>query len=137
MRKAIILILLSLILTTLALIRFQRTKRAWFRNLKGWQKLLGLVAVLMTIIVILNPELLVLGLVGDSVFFDMLVLALSVQMLSSIRCSWHILSKGFVRSLRWLGIPSPGFRYLMCVSMTAIITMTSAAQKLVHRIFDL
>ena len=135
MHKAAILILLSLGLGALALIRMRRTKRQWFRNLKGWQKLLGLLGLLLAVIVILNPELIALGLLGDSVFFDMLALALSVQMLVSIRWGWHKLSAGFSRGLRWLGIPSPGFRFLLAAASIALAGIHSPLQKIAHRLF--
>jgi hypothetical protein len=137
MRKTTVILLLVVGLAALALARLQRSQRGPFRNLKGWQKMLGLVAILMAVIVILNPDLLALGLLGDSTFFDMLALALSVQMLGSVQWAWQSFSKGLVRGLRWLGIPSPGFRYLMCASMIAITNVTSLTQKLMHQIFDL
>jgi len=135
MHKAAILILLSLGLGALALIRMRRTKRQWFRNLKGWQKLLGLLGLLLAVIVILNPELIALGLLGDSVFFDMLALALSVQMLVSIRWGWHKLSTGFARALRWLGIPSPGFRFITAMASVAVASVFSTLDKIAHHLF--
>ena len=133
MRKATV-ILLILALAVAAPARLKRSKPAWFRNLKGWHKILGLVAVLLAVGVILNPDLLALGLLGDSAFFDMLILALSVQMLVAVQWAWHNLRAGCVKSIRWFGIPSPGFRYLMCVSTLAIVSATAAVQKVVHRI---
>jgi hypothetical protein len=129
------LILLSLGLAALAHNRLKRTRREWFRNLKGWQKWLGLLAILMAVIVLLNPDLLALGLLGDTTFFDMLALALSVQMLSSFRLFWHKISTGFVRGLRWLGIPSPGFRSLMATATVALASATSALQKIAPHLF--
>jgi hypothetical protein len=127
-------ILLSLALAATAFARSQRSKPAWFRHLKGWQKLLGVVALVTALIILLNPEFLALGLLGDSAFFDMLALALSVQMLVSVQWAWQHLSGGFVRTVRWCGIPSPGFRYLMVISAVYITTAISAFQKLAHRI---
>jgi hypothetical protein len=131
MRKGLAILLLSLGLAALAHRRLKRSNRQWFRNLKGWQKWLGLLAIL----VILNPEFLALGLLGDSAFFDMLALALSVQMLVSVRLVWHKLSIGFIRGLRWLGIPSPGFRFLMAVTTVALAAALSPLQKVTHRLF--
>lgn len=133
MRKPTV-ILLSLGLAALAFARLQRNPRSPFRNLKGWQKLLGVVAILMAIVILLNPDLLALGLLGDSAFFDMLVLALSVQMLGTVQWAWHQFSRSFVRGARWLGIPSPGFRYLICASTLAVAGATSLIQKIVNRI---
>ena len=126
-------ILLSLGLIALALARMQRNPRGPFRNLKGWQSLLGLLAVVMAVVVLLNPDLFALSLLGDSAFFDMLALALSVQMLVSLQWAWRNVSRSFARSVRWLGIPSPGFRYLMCVSTITLISAISVIQKIAHR----
>ena len=127
-------ILLSLGLIALALARMQRNPRGPFRNLKGWQSLLGLLAVVMAVAVLLNPDLLALSLLGDSAFFDMLALALSVQMLVSLQWAWRNVSRSLARSVRWLGIPSPGFRYLMCVSTITLISAISVIQKIAQRL---
>jgi hypothetical protein len=128
-------ILLSLGLAALAHNRLRRSKREWYRNLKGWQKLLGLLAILMTVIIILNPEFLALGLLGDSTLLDMLALAISVQLLSSFRLVWHKLSTGCVRGLRWFGVPSPAFRSLVASTTAACLGATSALQKIAHHLF--
>jgi uncharacterized membrane protein YkgB len=60
-----------------------KTKPSWFQHLKGWQKIFGTLAVVLTLLIILNPEFLALGLVGDTAFFDLLILALSLQMHAS------------------------------------------------------
>lgn len=135
MQKTTVMLLFGLGVAALAFARLQRSQRGPFRNLKGWQKVLGLLAILMAIIVILNPDLLALGLLSDSTFFDMLALALSVQMLTSVQWAWHKLSRGFVQTLRWLGIPSPGFRFLMATAAVALTTAISAFQKAAHHLF--
>jgi|GEM_PF-2732569 len=109
MRKPIV-ILLSFALGAIAFARLRRNKPALFQNLKGWQKLLGLIAIVLALIILLNPEFLALGLLGDSAMLDMLALALSVQMLTSVQWAWHHISQGFLRTMRWLGIPNPGLR---------------------------
>src|ERR1700744_2625213 len=99
-------ILLSLGFAALAYNRLKRSKRnprsprEWFRELKGWQKLLGLLAILIAFFVILNPEFLALGFLSDATFLDMLALALSVQMISSFQMIGQKLSTGFSRGLR-------------------------------------
>ncbi len=134
MRKGLV-ILLSLGVAVLMHRRLMRGGREWYRDLKGWHKLLGLLAILMAVIVILNPDLLALGLLGDSTFFDMLALALSVQMLTSFRLVWHKLSTGLGRGLRWLGIPSRGFRFLLTSATVALTSATLAIQKIAHHLF--
>ena len=128
-------LLLSLALAAVAFAR--RAKRpapAWFQQLQGWQKLFGVIAVILVILIFLNPDLLALSLLGDTAFFDFLVLALSIQMFTYAQWSWHWLRDGAVRSARWLGIPSPGTRYLMCVSAVTIMSVISLVQKVIHRI---
>src|SRR5882672_9599923 len=50
------------------------------QHLNGWQKLFGVVAFVMALLIIFNPEFLALGIIGDAGFFDILILALSLQM---------------------------------------------------------
>jgi uncharacterized membrane protein YkgB len=111
-----------------------RTKPAWSQHLKGWQKVFGAIAVVLTLLVILNPEFLALGLLGDTAFFDMLVLALSLQMhlfaARALRSCMSVLTSG----MRWMGIPSPGLRYLLALWALAIGSAVSTFQKVVHRI---
>lgn len=54
--------------------------RARSQPLLGWQKLFGAIAVVSVILILLQPEFLALGLFSDTAFFDMLVLAMSLQM---------------------------------------------------------
>lgn len=61
----------------------------WFKHLTGSQKVWGLGAVILAMFIMLNPELLVLGLLGDAAFFDLLVLALSLQLRSVGFRVWH------------------------------------------------
>src|ERR1043166_8012360 len=57
-----------------------KTQPSRFQHLKGWQKIFGVLAVSFALLVVLNPEFLALGLIGDTAFFDMLVLAMSLQL---------------------------------------------------------
>ena len=41
-----------------------KSRPSRFQHLKGWEKLFGILAVVMTLLIILNPEFLALGLVG-------------------------------------------------------------------------
>jgi uncharacterized membrane protein YkgB len=130
-----IIILLSFALAAAALFRrSKRTQRPWFQHLQGWQKLCGVIAIVLALLILLNPEFLALGILGDTAFFDLLVLALSVQMLTSVRWAWQWLRTCVLRSAGWLGIPSPGLRYLMCASAIAFTSVISAVQKVIHKI---
>lgn len=66
-----------------------RRPRERFQQLQGWQKLLGFVALLAALLMIVNPEFLALGLVGDAAFFDALVLLLSLQLQALSGRAWQ------------------------------------------------
>jgi uncharacterized membrane protein YkgB len=57
-----------------------RIKPEWSRRFQGWHKLFSVVAVILAVLIIINPEFLALGLLGDAAFFDILVLLLSLQL---------------------------------------------------------
>ena len=112
----------------------ERMKPAWARHLHGWQKVFGIVALLMALLIILNPEFLALGLLGDISFFDVLVLVLSLQLQSFVVRAWHFIGDRLARTRRWLGIPSPGLRYELGVWAVMIGSAASAVQKIIHRL---
>src|SRR5436190_4044037 len=105
-----------------------------FQHLKGWQKVFGVLALFLAVLIILNPEFLALGLMGDTAFFDMLVLALSLQLHVFVTRAYHrcveVLSKG----VRWLGFPSPGLCYVLAVLTLVMASAVTAFQKAVQRI---
>lgn len=105
-----------------------------FEHLNGWQKLFGLIAFFLAVLILMNPDFLALGLLGDATFFDVLVIALSLQMLGFVQMAWRCLRTNFVRGMRLARIPSPGLRYLLAFSMVAIGSAVSTIQKFVHRI---
>jgi uncharacterized membrane protein YkgB len=113
-----------------------KTKLSRFQHLKGWQKIFGILAVLVALLLILNPEFLALGLIGDTAFFDMLVLALSLQLHVIATRAFHSSVDAVSRSVRWLTIPSPGLRYLLALTMPAIAGAVTAFQKAVHRMLS-
>src|SRR5580765_562841 len=53
---------------------------ALFSQFQGSQKLFAAIAVLAAIVILLNPEFLALGLLGDTAFYDVLVLLLGLQL---------------------------------------------------------
>ena len=130
-----ILILLGLAIIACASTRSKGVAPPRSQHLKGWQKLFGTVAVILALLILLNPELLALGLLGDTALFDVLVLTLSLQMHSYAvrflrRCT-SVLSQG----CRWLRIPSPGLTYLLAVGAAAMASVVSAFQK-AQRLFS-
>jgi hypothetical protein len=130
-----VLILVALILLACAVRRSSHIEPVWSQHLKGWQKVFGLAAVIMALLILSNPEFLALGLLGDTAFFDMLVLALSLQMhMFAVRAFQSCLD-ALRRALRWLGIPSLGLRYLLAVLTPIVAGGVSALQQGLHRFF--
>lgn len=134
--QKIIIILAGFVLIACMFVRRSERMRPWFAHLSGWQKLFGLIAVILAVLILINPDFLALGLLGDTTFFDVLVLALSIQMLVSVQWVWRSLVTVVVKSLRWAGIPSPGMRDLLTVSVVALGSAISSIQKVVHRILS-
>src|SRR5947207_12324046 len=67
----------------IACVCFRMRKRKGFgsfHQMTGWQKVFGILAVVAAIVIVMNPEFLCLGLLGDTAFFDVLVLGLSLQL---------------------------------------------------------
>src|SRR5205809_7834058 len=88
--KNTIIILLGLAMLVYASSRSTaKTKPTRFQGFQGWQKIFGVVAVILTLLIVLNPEFLALGLLGDTAFFDMLVLALSLQLHTYATGAWN------------------------------------------------
>src|SRR5262245_52265325 len=85
-----------------------RTKPTWLQQLQGSQKIFGVIAFVLVVLIMINPELLALGLVGDTFFFDMLVLALSVQMHVMVTGIWRRGVTVAINIVRWNLIPSAG-----------------------------
>jgi hypothetical protein len=113
-----------------------RSKPAWSQHLKGWQRVFGAVAVFLALLVILNPEFLALGLLGDTAFFDLLVLSLGLQMHTLAARAFRACANAWSKWFGWLVIPSPGLRYVVAVSTVVIASVVSAFQKAVQRFFS-
>jgi hypothetical protein len=111
-----------------------KTRPSRFQHMKGWQKLLGVLAIVMALLIILNPEFLALGFIGDTAFFDVLVVAISLQLQVILVRIWYFVRTVLFRDLRLFFTPSPGTSYLLAVSALAIASVVSAIQKVIHRI---
>jgi hypothetical protein len=109
-------ILLGLVLVSVwAMTRARnRVKPIWAQQLKGWQKIFGVIAIVAMVLIVLNPEFLALGLLGDTAFFDLFVLALSLQMHTFVvrgcRACLDVVAR-----VRWKWIPSPGWLYILTI----------------------
>ena len=107
-----------------------------FQHLKGWHKIFGVLAMVLSMLIILNPELLALGFLADTALFDMLVLGLSLQMHTFAGRAFRSCVSMFSRGARWVGIPSPGGRYIWAVLTPVIAVVVTTSQKAVHRILS-
>src|SRR6516225_669585 len=82
-----ILILLA-ILAWICIRRPSGIKSVNSQKLTWWQKLVGIVAVLCVVMVAVNPEFWALGLLGDTTFFDVFVLLISIQLQMTLVWVW-------------------------------------------------
>ncbi len=98
--------------------------------------MLGLVAIILAVLILFTPEFLALGLLGDASFFDVLVMALSLQMLGIIQFGWRRLRDAALKTVRRAGLPSPGARYLFMLSVVAIGTALSSIQRFVQKLLS-
>ena len=107
----------------------------WLDDLTGWQKLFGVVALVAAVVVFLNPEFIVLGLMGDTAFFDMLVFMLALQG-HGLAARAYQLCRLPLRDIgrRW-GIPSPGLVYVLTALAFAARSLEGAAHRLADRLF--
>jgi hypothetical protein len=67
----------------------------WIHRLNSWQVLIGLVAVIAATLIVMTPEFYALGILGDSTFFDLLVLAISLQLQMIGSRIWYYVVLGF------------------------------------------
>ena len=112
-----LIVLLGLVLCLTWAIRSQqhRAMPAWTTHLKGWQKVFGAIAVLGTVLMILNPEFFALGIFSDTAFFEMFVLALTLQLHTFATRFYRACVALLVRGMRAVGCPSAGLVYSLAV----------------------
>ena len=135
--KRITIILLSLAMLAYASTRASRQgKLKWFQQLSGSQKIFGVVAFALVLAILLNPEFLALGFLGDTAFFDIMVLALGLQLHTHALRIGRTLIRALRQGKRWAGIPSAGLRYELSILTVMIGSAVSALQKLVHRLIS-
>jgi hypothetical protein len=79
MQPRTVLIGFVVMLACLSRPRPQAGQPLWSQHGRGWQKVFSLAGFIGALLIVLNPELLALGLLGDATFFDLLVFALSLQ----------------------------------------------------------
>jgi hypothetical protein len=80
----------------------QRPLPLWSQHWQGWQKIFSVVGFAAALLIVMNPEFLALGMLGDAAFFDLLVFALSLQfqtvVMHAARCTrdWSVRALSFV-----------------------------------------
>jgi hypothetical protein len=110
------------------------SKLAWSPRLGGWHKLFGVVAFILALLIVLNPELLALGLLGDTAFFDLLVLLLSLQLQTFATRGWHAICAVLSKTSRVM-VPRLSRSFALAVLAFAPLGEVCATiQKAVHRI---
>src|SRR5436190_22054089 len=96
-----------------------RTNTGRLRHLEPSHKLVGVAAVIVALLIILSPEFPALGLLGDTAFFDLLVLLISLQVQAAAvqaRC-WLT---GLLSKAMWW-VMTPRMSYLLVLSVWAVI----------------
>jgi hypothetical protein len=119
--------LLAYVLTRLP----DKFKPKWTHSLNSWQMLIGLVAVIAATLIVMNPEFYALGILGDSAFFDLLVLAITFQLHRVWFRIWSYIVMEFaliIRFMRWRLYAT----YAALLFIFADIVFT--VQKVMHRI---
>jgi len=103
----------------------------WIHRPDSWQVVIGLLAVLIATAIVMTPEFYALGLLGDSTFFDFLVLAISFQLRGlGERVGRHALS-GFARIRRLMGWSLRASSTVLLFTVAGII---AAVHKVAQRI---
>jgi hypothetical protein len=111
------------------------SRPAWSRGLGNWRKLIGIVAFVLAVLIIMNPEFMALGLFGDTAFFDLLVLLLSLQLQGFITRAWHCVQAVFSGMMRVM-MPRPSLIGPAFILLFAPVgDLAAAIQKNAHRIF--
>jgi hypothetical protein len=129
-------ILAFVILACLLLTQVSGTfKAASFRPFTGWQKLAGAIALILALLIVLNPEFLALGLVGDTAFFDLLVLAITLQLQGLGTRAWRSVHAVFFGIVHWLFAPRPTFAMFLLI-FAPIGNLVICVRKLANRIMS-
>ena len=132
-------LILFLSLACIAAALARRTKDLGSGSIKefsGRQKLIGLIAVILACLILLSPEFAALGLLGDASFFDLLVLALSAQLLGYAQWVWRGFSGVAVGVIRRFMVLSPVERYMVTILVVASGIAFTWVQKVVQRVMS-
>ena len=108
-----------------------KDKPAWSRRLESRHVLIGLIAFIAATLIVMSPEFYALGLLGDSTFFDLLVLAISLQLQTVLARLWSRAVAG--------AAPIKQFATLrLCTTYAMVLLLlagpASLIQKIAHRL---
>ncbi|HTB82093.1 MAG TPA: hypothetical protein VK742_00430 [Candidatus Sulfotelmatobacter sp.] len=104
---------------------------AWIHRFTTWQLLIGLVALVVAIFIVITPEFYALGILGDSSFFDILVLAITFQLrgIGSMVWRYVVLGLGPVKRFVSWRMYATG-----TVLLFIFVEIGSTVQKIAHRL---
>jgi len=104
---------------------------AWIHRLTTWQLLIGLVALIVAALIVVTPEFYALGILGDSAFFDILVLAITFQLRGIGSLVWRHIVSGLgpiKRFVRWRMYATS--TVLLFISVEIVSIVQKIAQRL-------
>jgi hypothetical protein len=111
----------------------ERTRPARQQGIPLWQRWVGFGVVVLAVLIVVTPEFAALGLLGDTAFFDLLVLLLGLQ-LHAIGAQARCWVTGLVSRVLWW-IMAPRISYLVALSTwTALAGLGSQLRKIVQRV---
>jgi len=108
-----------------------KCRPAWIHRLTSWQLLIGLVALVVAAVIVITPEFYALGILGDSAFFDVLVLAITYQLrgIGSLVWRYVVLGLGPIkRFVRWRMYATS--TVLLFIFVEVVSTVQKIAQRL-------
>jgi hypothetical protein len=127
-------LILALAIVAVAFLRRRNTADSTSHS-TWWSKLASAVAVVAAILIVMNPEFLALGILGDTAFFDLLVLALSLQLQGIGTQLWQEASAAVCGVVRWLLAPRPTFAMFLLI-FAPIGSAVTSMQKIAERILS-
>jgi len=111
----------------------EKYRPAWARRFTPWQVLLGVVGIVMAVAIVLNPEILALGILGDTAFFDLLVLAIGLQLQTVLGRAWEVVATWFARMRQRIFLQTC---FEACCVVIFVSTSVGAVQKAVQRVLS-
>jgi hypothetical protein len=123
---------LALLVFVLSLLPDQY-RPVWIHRLTPGQMLIGLVAVIVAAFIVITPEFYALGLLGDSAFFHLLVLAITYQLRGMGSMVWRHVALALDPIKRFV---SWRMYKTGIVLLFIFVDTVSTVQKVAHRLFS-